>query len=679
VSDRLHLPPIPLGSEPVDRVRSRAKWRIRLIGVVMLGLMGVTGLRGIQLAVSPNDRTIRAAAVERWDQVSIQARRGEILDRNGHRLATSVATPNIVVDPILVDPAHLDALAAELHTVLDLPVDELKDKLTRTSRYVRLAMRVHPSVAARIEALDEPALWVERSSHRYYPEETLASQLVGFVDNDNGGREGLEAELDPYLRGGELLLQRRRDRRGMSVDTPVTAGLDLNVGMDVHLTLDRQIQRMAERALDEVMLHAAPKSAYAVVIDVRTGDVLAIANAPTFNPNAMTEDPTPRKDHVVQDAIEPGSVFKPYTAAAAIEEGLVEPDTKIDCESGHWAIGRATVHDEHPHGVVTISDVIKYSSNIGAAKLAFKLGAKTFLDYVAAFGFGDRTGIQLPGERTGAVRQADKIKPIELATTAFGQGVTATPLQLAMATAAIANHGVRMKPRLVSLVEDAHGVPEFIQKPTVAQRVVSAKTADEVAQMMITVTEAGGTATRAIVPGYLVAGKTGTAQKAEAGHYGAGRIGSFVGFIPADNPVLAIAVSVDEPSIGSKFGGIVAAPAFAEIAGQAMRYLGIAPDPALMDLRNPAIPRERAAEPEDQVVAGVTPPVEIDEQTLALAWNGASWTLPDFAGHPVREVLANLEGSGLGIRVEGSGRAVSQQPPPGATLAPGDTLVVAFR
>ncbi|MBA2320813.1 MAG: transpeptidase family protein [Deltaproteobacteria bacterium] len=664
---RLEIPRFEPEPEAPELVRARARGRIAVLGALMMGCLAIAALRGVQLAVAPSDRTVRVAAVQRWDQVTLQARRGEILDRNGHRLATSVATPNIIVDPILVEPAEVDTLAAQVAGILDLPVAEIAEKLVRPSRYVRLAMRVHPAMAARIDAIDHPSLWVERTSRRYYPEETLASQLIGFVDTDGSGREGLESELDSWLRGGQILLQRKRDRRGLSVDQPLRNDLDLNVGMDVHLTIDRQIQRMTERALEDVFAKHAPKAAWAVVVDVRTGDILALANAPGFNPNAITEDPGARKNHVVQDAIEPGSVFKPFTVAAAIEEGLVTPESKIDCENGNWAVGRARIHDDHPHGVVTITEVIKYSSNIGSAKLALQLGARTFLGYVGAFGFGERTGVQLPGERTGVVRTADKIKPIELVTTAFGQGVTATPLQLAMATAALANDGIRMKPRLVTRVEDAHGVPEYNQRPEIANRVVSVETARQVAQMMVTVTEAGGTATRAVVPGYQVGGKTGTAQKAENGRYGAGRIGSFVGFIPADRPVLAIAVSVDEPSIGSKFGGIVAAPAFASIAGQSMRYLGIPADPP------PPPDPTKPVPPAPVLVADVPDP------DLVLGWNGQGWTLPDLAGRPLREVMAGVQGSGLNLQLEGTGLAVSQLPPAGASLAPGETLRVIFQ
>ena len=589
-----------------------------------------------------------------------------MFDTHGRRLATSVATPNIIVDPAILDVEEVPALARQLSILLDVPESELRDKMQRDSRYQRLAMRVHPAVAAEVESMGHRALWAERSSRRYYPEEQLASQILGFVDGNGGGQEGLEASLDDYLRGGEVLLQRRRDRHGLNVDDPTAWG-DQNVGMDVHLTIDRQVQRIAERALAGIVERSAPVSATALVIDVATGDILAMANVPTFNPNNLDTDGAPRRNHAVQDAIEAGSVFKPFTVASAVQEGLVHKDTLIDCEGGGWRIGRTRIGDDHPHGVVTVSEVIKYSSNIGSAKLALQMGAKTFLSYLHDFGFGERTGIPLPGERRGVLRKPDRIKPIELATTSFGQGMTSTPLQLAMATAALANGGTRMKPRLVKRVEDAHGVPEFVQRPSVAKRVVDEATAKEVAEMMVTVTEPGGTATRARVPGYLVAAKTGTAQKVKDGRYSAARIGSVMGFVPADDPKLAIVVVVDEPTVGSRYGGTVAGPAWAEIAGGTLRHLGIAPDPALLPQVEPS-----------EAIADVD---EVDPSTLDLRmrWNGDGWTLPDLSGRPMREAVASLQPAGFALQVTGSGSVVEQSPAPGTPVPPGGRVSLVLR
>jgi cell division protein FtsI (penicillin-binding protein 3) len=432
--------------------------------------------------------------------------------------------------------------------------------------------------------------------------------------------------------------------------------------MDVLTTLDRQIQRMSERALEGIVERSAPESANITVIEIATGDILAMANAPTFNPNSSNSEAAPRKNHAVQDAIEPGSVFKPFTVAAAVEAGLVDEHTPIDCEGGVYRIGRTRIHDDHPHGVISISEVIKYSSNIGSAKLAMRMGASSFVDALRQFGFGERTGVPLPGERRGVIRDPRKIKSIELATTAFGQGVTSTSLQLAMATATLANGGVRMKPRLVTRVQDMHGIPEYVQRPEVAQRVVSRETAEATGRMMVTVTEPGGTATRAQVPGYKVAGKTGTAQKVKDGRYSAARIGSFVGYVPAEDPVIAIVVTVDEPTKGSRYGGIVAAPAFAEVAGGALRYLGIPPNPELL---------EPASD-------GELPLVEKPD-AIRVAWTDNGWTLPDLTGRPLRDVLVGLQGTGLAVNPRGSGLAVSQSPAPGAVVAPGTPVDIAFQ
>lgn len=672
-NDRLLLPPVEVPVEPRTLVRARARSRARLLGAVMaMGLVAIAA-RGAQLCAAPSERVARAGAVQRYDQVVLTARRGDVVDRNGRRLATSVDTPAVAVDPSLVDPAEIDALAGRLADLLSLPRDEVKEKLGRTSRYAKLASRVHPQVAAQIEDLDHPAVWTHPESRRYYPEETLGAQLIGFVDAGGAGRAGLEEALDRYLRGGSVVVQRRRDRKGLDVDRPAGVDLAANQGMDVHLTIDRTIQRVVERELQEIVDKSAPVSASAIVVDVRTGDVLAMGNVPTFNPNAVGTDPEPRKNHLVADAIEPGSVFKPFTIAAAIEEGLVTPETKIDCEGGSWAIGRARIGDDHPHGVVTISEVMKYSSNIGSAKLAFKVGAPRFLEYVERFGFGERTGIPLPGERRGRVRAADKIKPIELATTAFGQGMTATPLQVAMATATIANGGVRMQPRLVTRIEDVHGVPEYVQKPQAVGRVVSETTARQVAEMMMTVTDDGGTGTRARVKGYKVAGKTGTAQKVKDGHYSEARIGSFVGFVPADRPALAIVVVVDEPTIGSRYGGIVAAPAFADIAAESLRYLGVPPDPEPVSLDPAAPPPAPAPAPEAALPAAAEP------APVALARAGDGWTMPDLVGRSLREVLVGFENAGLHLEIQGSGRVSAQKPLPGELVSPGGTVSVLLR
>ncbi len=664
------LPP-ELRAEHPSHVRTRARRRLWGVGTVLLGLLAMVGARGVQLCLLPQDQTLAAASTQRWGSVKLAARRGAIYDRNGHRLAASVATPNIVVDPQLVDADEVEALSVKVAGILEMDPEDVAERMQRSSRYARLATRVHPSVAAEIERLGHRALDIEQGSRRYYPEEMVAAQVLGFVDAAGRGRAGLEKQLDEQLRGGSLLLQRRRDLRGYSIDGTRTR--DDMMGMDVHTTLDRSIQRMAERALEGVIERSDPVAANIVVIEVKTGDILAMANAPTFNPNAVGDDPASRRNHAVQDAIEPGSVLKPFNVAAAVEEGLVGIDTPIDCEGGVYRIGRTRIHDDHPHDVVSVGEVIKYSSNIGSAKLALRLGAQTFTKYMRAFGFTRRSGLPLPGERAGIIRSPERIKPIELATTSYGQGMTATPLQVATATATIANGGVRMRPRLVSRIEDVHGVPEVIQTPTAEARVISSSTAADVTRAMVTVTEPGGTATRARVPGYAVAGKTGTAEKVVDGKYSpTARIGSFMGFVPADDPVIAVVVTVDQPRKGSRYGGTVAGPAFKELVAQAMRYLDIAPDPALLADDADAIADAPLEASDAAGGIGADPGVRV-------AWDGTNWTVPDLSGRSVRDVLRGMQGTGLGLDLQGSGRVVAQTPPAGARLAPGETVSLELR
>lgn len=653
----------PVGREPREVVLVRAANRVRWLGVGAMGLLTVMALRGAWLCTNPQEAIVERGEVQRFDARPIQGKRGDILDRNGRVLATSVDMPSVIADPFWIAPEERGALAAKLGEILGVDAQALEARIARGGRYVRVATKTHPDKVRAIRALKHKGLSIEENALRYYPDKGLASQVVGFVDSDGEGREGLEAYLNRELKGDLLMVQRRRDRMGYAVDLPVDADARAFAGQRVYTTLDRSLQRITERALEKVMVAHEPASATAIVVDVKTGDILALANTPGFNPNKVDGDAAARKNHAVQDAIEPGSTYKPFTVSIAVEEGLVTETSRIDCEGGFWAVGRSRVRDDHPHGVVTVSEVIKYSSNIGSGKLAMMVGAEKFIRYLQDFGFAARTGVFLPGERRGVLRNPRSIKSIELVTTAFGQGTTVTPLQMVMGIAAIANDGLRMKPRLVTRTEDAYGIPEEIHPPTPVKQVVSRETAEAVTRMMVTVTEPGGTATRAVVPGYLVAGKTGTAQKVKDGVYSPARIGSFVGFIPADDPVLAVMVVVDEPTKGSKYGGIVAAPAFAEIAGQAMRELGIPPNPELLKKPLPTLPVEPWPE---------APPLE-------LAWAGHGWVLPDLTGRPFREVLAALQGSGIRLELEGGGHVVAQQPAAGIAMAPGQTLRVVLR
>lgn len=490
------------------------------------------------------------------------------------------------------------------------------------------------------------------------------------MGRNGAGLAGLEQTLDRYLRGETYRYVQWRDRKGRQITPKVPTA---QPGHTVVLTLDRRIQRVVEQAMDNGWATMKPAAMHAVVMDVETGEILALANRPTQSPNDTTQiDLALFKNRAAMDAFEPGSVFKPFVAAAALEEGLVTPESKVDCEGGSWVVSTKVIRDDHPHGVVTLSEVIKYSSNIGSAKLAFQLGAKRTIDYLQGFGFNKLTGLNLPGETRGAMRTADNIKPIELATTAYGHGVSANSLQLASAMGTLGNGGVRMKPMLVKEIRDAHG--EVVRRfdPEQDQRVISEKSARQTVDMMVGVTETGGTGTRARVDGYLVAGKTGTAWKHINGGYSStDRIGSFVGLLPADRPEVAVVVVVDSPSEGSRYGGLTAAPVFSEIGEGVMRIMGVPPDPALLE---PEKPVTAVAEAEPKPVP--VPHVAADE----LVWTseGALRT-PDLSGLSLRSALATLQGAGLRISVRGSGLVASQNPPAGSHVAPGDDIEVVLQ
>ncbi len=647
--------------------------------VCVLGVVGYFALaaRATTLMLLPDDRLEGKARVQFEAAIEVQGRRGDILDRHGVILATSVDLHDLHADPSKLDADARSALARELAPRIGQPVKKLTHRLGIPGRRdVLLAQDLTPAAAGRIKQAVRTlgsergdralrsSLWTTRESRRFYPGKHEAAPLLGLVGHRGTGLAGLERQLERTLQGDRYKYIQWQDRKGRQI-TPDT--VHVGDGTTVVTTIDRQIQQAAEEALATQMEVTGAQAAYMVVVDVRTGEILALANQPSQNPNTTQGlKLAALKNRAVMDAIEPGSVFKPFIAAAALEEGVVSPNTVIHCEDGRWRVGRSIIHDDHPRGASTVTEIIKYSSNIGAAKLAFELGAERSLGYLSDFGFARSTGLGLPGETRGIMRRPDRIKPIELATTSYGHGVTTNAVQLAMAVAALGNDGVRMKPHLVKEHRDADGEVAAVFAPEKDRRVVSAETARLTLRMMETVLEDGGTGTRARVPGYRVAGKTGTAWKhVDGGYSDTDRIGSFVGLLPADNPRLAMAVVVDTPTIGRSYGGVVAGPAFSMVGSAAMRILGVPPDP---DADLPT---------DDEPLGGgpTEPPVPMTTPELQWLASG-ELRLPNLSGLSMRDTLVTLQGAGLSITTIGSGRVAQQRPLPGAALSPGDRVEV---
>ncbi len=644
-------------------------------GLLCVALLGLCVRAGWVMGV-PDERLEERGREQFRASMEVRGRRGNLYDRNGRVLAATSNLPALYANPSKLSDAEIEPRVAALVQLTGKSEAWVRKRFAarddgRKAREVKLGHALSPNEALAVVAgLGRDQMWLVDEPIRVYPGRDLASPLIGFTDVFDEGAAGLEKVLDRELSGETVRVLQARDRKGRAID----GGLDdtdvANAGHSVALTIDASIQFATERALDAAMAASQPESAMAVVMDVHTGAILALGSRPSGNAN----DGDARaqadlfKNRPAMDQVEPGSVFKPFVAAAAVEEGLVTPETLIDCELGRMAIGSDVIKDDHPKGVIPVHEVIKFSSNIGAAKLAMHyLGAEKTIAYLKAFGFGRPTGLGLPGEWRGTLRKPENIRPIELATTAFGQGVTASPIQLAAAVAAIGNGGVRMHPRLVEAILDRNGQVELAREPREDVRVVSEETARQTALMMASVTDEGGTGTRARVRGYRVAGKTGTAQKVKNGVYSAERISAFVGFLPADRPEVAIVVAVDSPTVGSKYGGIVAAPVFAEVGAFTMRYLGIAPDPVVP----PADGADKAVASVSAVVAPAAPvEVRADGQ--------GHWLLPDLTGQTLRGALASIEAAGLEIEVEGSGRLVAQSPAAGSPLAPGSAIKLSF-
>ncbi|MEZ5319387.1 MAG: penicillin-binding protein [Vicinamibacterales bacterium] len=588
--------------------------------------------------------------------------RGDIVDRNGRQLAYSVEDRALNADPTLIEdvPATLTAICGVIQC--DRKEREtLKWRFEQKRQYasIRPARQLSPAEVDRVLALDLPGIYATPESVRYYPQTTLAAQLVGFVGQGDDatvtGRAGLESQFDDEIRGedGRLVVlhdasQRRLKTLTVQAPTP---------GATVELTIDSQLQYIAERELERGVRENRAVAGTAIALDPMTGDILALANYPTFNPNAPDRVTSELwKNRAVQDIYEPGSTFKIVTAAAALEEGVLRPSDLIDVTGGLLRVPgrRRPIYDDHQYGVLTFEDVIVKSSNVGAAKAGLRIGAERFSRYVRRFGFGQQIMPHFPGESAGLVHTGADLTDVTLSSMAMGYEVGVTPIQMVSAAASIANGGTLMEPHLIkAFVRD--GVREEVG-PKAIRRTVTRETADTITAIMEEVV-ARGTATAAKMDRYRVAGKTGTAKKAIPGGYSeTDRVASFVGFVPSRQPRFAILVVVDTPRAGTVYGGSVAAPVFKRIAEGALRYAGVAPtvnpEPPLL-IRRAAL----ATRPAGPAV------VPTALQTIA---DGA---LPDVRGLAAREAMRVLAAAGVTVQPTGSGTVVDQSPAPGTPLA----------
>lgn len=546
--------------------------------ILLLCGFGLILFRLVTLQVLQAAELTAKADRQHQKSVTFEGARGAITDRHGKVLAMNMEVPSVFgVPTALENPLRV---ARHLAPVLHIRSDEIEKKLRQDRSFVWVARKVLPEQGRQLEQMSLDGIGVVMEGRRFYPKGPLLSHVLGFAGIDGEGLEGLERRYEPHLHGEKRITILQRDALGRTVFPKGLAEQPPAPGHALTLTIDEVVQYIAEKELEDAVNHSHAKSGTIIVVDPQSGAILAMAVSPRFDPNAVASlAPDRWRNRALTDTYEPGSTMKMVVAAAALEEHLMTPGTMVFGENGRMLVANTTIHDHEKLGWMTFAQMIQKSSNIGAAKTGMILGEQRLYRYLQGFGFGQKTDVDLPGEVSGLLKAPKEWGRRSLASISMGQEIGVTPIQMVTAAATLANSGVMMKPYLVSEVRDQKGhlLKEFL--PQVKRRVLSPETA----RTMTTILEGvvtNGTGTKAAIPGYRVAGKTGTAQKIDSrtGTYSATQfVGSFVGYVPADAPRLAMIVVIDEPQ-GEAWGGTVAAPVFRRVGEQVLNYLGVSPN-----------------------------------------------------------------------------------------------------
>jgi cell division protein FtsI (penicillin-binding protein 3) len=705
------------------------RWiRLRIfICALVLGLCGVkVARRAFHLQVVESEELRVRGEEQSLREIELKSQRGRILDRNGMELAGSAQFDSVSCNPRVLLP--IPDGPARLARALGMDPRQLRRSLeTSPGPFFSWVRRtVTPEESARVKALNLPGVNLRKEPKRIYPRNEIAATVIGHANVDGKGVEGVEKAFEEYLRGSPTRLYGMKDGNGRQMLMDGLVDRKTSAGKDVVLSLDQYLSHVTQKALAAAVAQWHAKGGVAIVMDPNNGELLAMASAPTYDPedpgDAVAKGAT--RNRAITDILEPGSTMKTFTLAATLDAGKVRPSDMFDCQSGRpLMIGNTRIRDLHPEGVIPAEEVYQRSSNIGTVKIARLLGKQRLYEALVRFGFGQRTGVGLGGEVPGLLRPVSKWGEVHFANIAFGQGLAVTPLQMVAGYAAIANGGTYHAPKLALKVQSADGQTQALPVPAAAlpdHRVVSPETAKTMLNIMRGVTTAHGTAIQAAVAGYPVAGKTGTAQKVKNGRYGPW-IGSFIGIVPADKPRLVIGVFIDEPEPEHR-GGMVAAPAFREIAEAAVRYLGLPPNELLVqkDAAGKAGARSAAetaalaaladggktgktGDEDEDVVEGPgsdqplwagaealdeAQPVlgEIDEPAAEVATERGEGdvepasvvSVPSFVGMSIAEAIRAAADAGLELALEGSGVAVAQTPGPGP-LRRGSLCRVSFR
>jgi len=652
--------------------RKSINWfKVRIIFITVLLFFCFIFIVGrmFQLQVLKKEQLYKLAAQQHHVQIPLVPKRGTIYDNKGNELAVSIEVDSVYADSRKI--IDVERTAKELSSVLQIDQEELRERLKNRKTFEWVQRKISPKEVAELKTLSLPGVYFLKENRRFYPNMELAAHIIGFVGLDSKGLEGIEFQYDALLNGKGDVWTLERDARGREI---VMDGIPVerdDYHRNVFLTIDKHIQHVAETELSRSVQKWGAKGGMVIAMDPLTGKILAMASYPSFNPNQFIQYRSKSwRNRATSDTFEPGSLFKAFLAAAALEEKVVRPLDSFFCENGSYTVYDRTIHDHSRHGWLTFQQIIKFSSNIGASKVGEKMGRERFYRYITSFGFGEKTRIGLPGEGKGIVHHPRYWPPVALDTISFGQGISVTGIQLTVALSAIANGGSLMRPYVVERITDEKG--EVVQsfQPEVVRRVISEETAKKVIALLKATTEKGGTGEEAVPAGYEVAGKTGTAQKIDTllGGYSEDRYTSgFMGFAPADEPKLVLLVVIDEPQ-GSTYGGVVAAPVFKAIMEKMLPYLNILAKGTLIVKNESDSTFKRETFGNESLI-----------QEVKVGKGVGVVVMPDLTGLSMRNALSRIEGKGLIIKVSGNGKVVEQTPRPGTMIEKGDICYLKFQ
>lgn len=717
--------------------RNGAQLRLYFLGGILLLWFGAICLRLVYLQIFEYGEFEQRASHQQQRTIEISAKRGIIYDRAGRELAMSIN-----VDSGFAVPSEIPDLAQTISLITRITKEDPREVLAKckaSHSFCWVARKASVETAERIKALNLKGIYFQKESKRFYPKRELAAQVLGYVGMDDEGLSGIEREYDDQLRGkpGRMLIQVDARRRNFN-----RVEKQPDPGENVVLTIDENIQYIAERELETAMEQTRAIAGTVVVANPHTGEILALANRPTFNPNLSREiTPAKLKDHAVSDVYEPGSTFKLVTISAALEEKLTKPTEVFDCQMGSIVVNGMRIRDHKPFGMLQVSDILAKSSDVGAIKIALRLGEERFYKYIRGFGFGQQTGIELPGETRGLAKPLNRWSKVSIGAISMGQEIGISPLQLAAMVGTIANDGVWVAPRIVAATTEPRSTPQMIAfHPANEHRVLSPFVAAEMKQMMQRVVMPGGTGTKAILEGYSSAGKTGTAQKVDPGTHTYSRtnyVASFAGFAPVNNPAIVVAVILDS-AVGPHQGGQVSAPVFQRVAQQVLAYLNVPHDVELPASRQMLLASRKAndsdlgegspdhlgtpievaegnsaetaptpipAKPSAGVADGRVQPAALREPeplaavsptpatattvvpqaasgpakgTVVVDVEQGGIVVPSFVGKSVRSAIEAAEESGLELDAVGSGVALDQSPIAGSHVPAGAHITIRF-